>query len=193
MKRLLFAGFLGGLVAWIWGALIWMALGLHLPAINSFADATAINSALAAADGQGTSGMYWVPGMKHRPEMTEEEQAAAREEWMDEASAGPYAIVYLHPRGVNAHSMHYLWKGLLLEICAATLAAWILSLACAGRSLPYLKRVAVVAGLGAFAAIVAPLLGWNYMHFPINWTLHLVFDHITTWTVAALAIAWRIR
>jgi hypothetical protein len=31
------------------------------------------------------------------------------------------------------------------------------------------------------------------MHFPGEWTLNLVFDHVTTWAVAGLAIAWRIR
>ncbi len=193
MKRILFAGLLGGVAAWTWGAIVWVALGLHLPSINSFSDPAPIKAALSAADGQGTSGMYWVPSLKHSADMAEEDQVAAQEAWMDEATEGPYAIVYLHPEGVNAHSMHYLWKGLLLEILAATLAAWILALACACGPLPYMKRVAVVATLGVFSAIVAPILGWNYMHFPGEWTLNLVFDHVTTWAVAGLAIAWRIR
>ncbi len=152
MKRILFAGLLGGIAAWTWGAIVWVALGLHLPSINSFSDPAPIKAALSAADGQGTSGMYWVPSLKHSADMAEEDQVAAQEAWMDEATEGPYAIVYLHPEGVNAHSMHYLWKGLLLEILAATLAAWILALACACGPLPYMKRVAVVATLG-FSAV----------------------------------------
>jgi hypothetical protein len=193
MQRILTAGLAGGIAAWMWGFLVWVALGVHLPAIHKFADEGAVQAALAAADGNDTPGLYWVPGMNHSPDMTKEEMTAAQEVWMDKATEGPYALVYLHPTGVNARSLNYLWVGLLLEVCAATLAAWLLALACAGEPLSYFKRVAFVAGLGIFASIVAPILGWNFMHFPTEWTLHLVFDHVTTWTVAGLAIAWRIR
>ena len=82
--------------------------------------------------------------------------------------------------------------GFLIDLLAATLVAMLLSsVGSCGQN--YWCRVGFIASLGVFTALIGHLSYWNWMHFPLGYTLAFVLDVIIGWTLAGLAIAFIIR
>ena len=118
--------------------------------------------------------------------MTAEENAAAQEKWAAEAETGPYAFIHLRPKGMVSDPMGDMLRGLLIEILAASLIAYVLLQL---RDSTYWKRVGIATMFGVFAATVGSLLSWNYMGISAIWTVHEGLDHIACWFVTGLVIA----
>ena len=85
-----------------------------------------------------------------------------------------------------------LGTGFVIDLLAALLAACLLSsIGPCGRN--YWCRVGFVTGLGIFVALVGHLSYWNWMHFPLGYTVAFMIDVTVGWLLAGLAIAAIIR
>ena len=54
-------------------------------------------------------------------------------------------------------------------------------------------RVVVVALFGVFAALTTDLRLWGMELYPLSYSLLLAFGSVTTWILAGLVVAWRIK
>jgi hypothetical protein len=82
--------------------------------------------------------------------------------------------------------------GFVIDLMGSLLAVCLLSsVGPCGNS--YWCRVGFVAGLGVFVAIMGHLSYWNWMHFPLGYTLAFMVDVTVGWTLAGLAIAALVR
>ena len=82
--------------------------------------------------------------------------------------------------------------GFIIDLLAAMLAAALLS--CTGACCRgYGARVGFVFGLGVFTALIAHGGYWNWMYFPLDYTIAFMIDVAVGWLLAGLAIAYFVR
>lgn len=185
MARIIAAGFAGAVIYFIWGMLAWMAIPLHTPTIHSLPTETAITDALKSQNLE--TGVYVSPFAADPADMGNPDS-----EFMKNHTTGPIFSIYYRKDGSAPMNAGVLVSGFLIDLLAAILAATLLSsIGACGRS--FWCRVGFVAGLGAFTALVGHLSYWNWMHFPIGYTMAFVIDVIVGWALAGLAIAFLIQ
>ncbi len=182
MKRILLAGLLAAITVHLWGFLSWAALPWHQATIHSLPNEDAVLAALRQH--VNTAGVSRFPA---EPALESDWQA-----FTEKYQRGPVGMMMYWPQGSNPMSPQPFVGALLLNLIAATLAAWLLSLAAAGLK-DYRRRVAFVALIGVFAALVSFLTLWNWRFIPTSYALVMAGELILTWTLAGLVLAWRIK
>jgi hypothetical protein len=185
MARIITAAVAGAVVYFVWGMLAWMAVPLHTPTIQALPTEQAIVDALKA---QGLeTGVYVTPFASDSADMSDPES-----EFMKNHNTGPIFSIYYQKEGAIPMNAGILGVGFLIDLLAAALAVCLLSsIGTCGRN--YWCRVGFVAGLGIFVAIVGHLSYWNWMHFPLGYTVAFMVDVTVGWSLAGLVIAAIIR
>ena len=190
MKQLLLAGLLGGLAAFVWVGISWMALPWHESSFHTLPDGEAVVESLGA---RGLS-----TGVYHYPGLPEAAEGAARTDTDRRALAERYRrgpninLLVYSTRGAELFAPRQFLAGLALNVAAATLAAGLLALT-GGQLVRYRHRVGFVAALGVFATLVSHLASWNWGLFPADYTLAMVQDHVVGWLLAGCVIAWKLK
>jgi len=181
MARIITAGVAGAVVYFIWGMLTWIAIPLHGPTIKALPAEQGIVDALKAQKLE--SGVYVAPYAAEPADMSDPKST-----FMKNHVAGPIFSIYYQEKGTAPMNPGMLAGGFVLNLLAAILAACLLSSVgpCAQN---YWCRVGFVTGLGIFVALVAHLNYWNWMYFPLGYTVAFVVDVTVGWSLAGLAIA----
>ncbi len=99
--------------------------------------------------------------------------------------------------------MHSLRRGaggsphVLLPILALLVAplipTWLVWKLCQRGGPEFGMRVVVVALFGVFLALTTDLRLWGMELYPLSYSLLLAFGSVSTWILAGLVVAWRIR
>ena len=185
MTRIIIAGAVGAVVYYVWGMLAWMVFPLHAPTIHALPAEQVIVDALQAQNLE--SGVYMSPFVDDSVNMSDPES-----EFVKRHTAGPIVSIYFQKEGAAPMNAGVLAIGFVIDLLAALLAACLLSsIGPSGRSYGY--RVGFVTGLGIFVALVGHLSYWNWMHFPLGYTVAFMIDVTIGWLLAGLAIAAFIR
>ncbi|MDA1014541.1 MAG: hypothetical protein O3A00_08835 [Planctomycetota bacterium] len=181
-QRIVIGGFAGAVVYFIWGNLVWMVLPLHTPTLSGLPNETAISEALKSQSLE--TSVYMVPWSDNEADWADPDS-----DWAKRHEAGPvYTIIY-KKEGAVPMPPSVMLTGFALDLIMALLAAVLLSctLGCCGKC--YVRRVGFVAGLGVFVAFAAHASYWNWMHFPLDYTLAFMVDVSVGWTLAGLVLA----
>lgn len=191
MKRVLLAGVLGALTVFVWGAISWMVLPWHPATVHNIPDGEPVVEMLRDRD--LLTGVYHYPGELHDEDEPAAVTDADRSAWTDRYRRGPNVNLLVYSsEGSDPFAPATFARGFLLLLIAATLAAYLLSLA--APSLPaYGQRVLFVALLGVFSAVVSRFEDWNWLLFPTDYTLVMAMDLVVGWLLAGLVIGWQIR
>ena len=185
MTRIIIAGVVGAVVYYVWGMLAWMAVPLHTPTIHALPAEQTIVDALKIQHLE--TGVYVAPYSENAADMSDPES-----EFMKRHTAGPIFSVYYQREGAEPMNAGVLGTGFVIDLLAALLAACLLSsIGPCGHS--YWCRVGFVTGLGIFVALVGHLSYWNWMHFPLGYTVAFMIDVTVGWLLAGLAMAALIR
>jgi hypothetical protein len=186
MGRILIGSILGAIVFFVWGFIWWTALFLVVMPPTAMHDADAVRTVLR--ENLPETGVYWVPEMPiHGAEAPGPELDAAMEVWTQKHREGPLGMIMLTADGAEPMEPVVLVRGFVIEVIAALLASMLLWVACAGKG--YVRRVAFVFGLGAFAAVSVHLVAWNFLYVPTAFTRFQVIDVLVGWLAAGLVIA----
>ncbi|MFN3191779.1 MAG: DUF2760 domain-containing protein [Aureliella sp.] len=181
MAKLVSAVFAGAAIYFVWGMLAWMLLPIHGPTVHELPAEQEIIDSMRAQNLE--SGVYIAPFAADAETMSDPESA-----FMKNHLAGPIFSIYLRKEGASPMGAGVLIGGLIIDLAAAAVAVCLLScLGACGNS--YWCRVGFVTGLGVFVAIVGHMSYWNWMYFPLDYTIAFVIDVIVGWTLAGLAIA----
>ena len=186
MGRIMLAGVLGAVVYFIWGMAAWMAIPLHGPTVAGLPDEDAVSSLLMQQNLE--SGVYIVPWPAEDEDWEDPESAFAKRH-----GAGPLYTIFYHAGGMAPMAPSVLLGGFILDLLAATLAACLLSSSASGCCSTYARRVGFVLGLGIFVGIIGHGAYWNWMNFPLDYTLAFFVDVVVGWTLAGLVMAAIIR
>jgi hypothetical protein len=184
MKNIFFAGLLGGVILFVWGALAWIVLPLHTPSLHVMPNEDSVMAAMKA--GLDKKGVYFFPG-KPSPTGDAQLDKAAEDAWTAKYSAGPVGIVIYDPSGAPPGEAGIMIVGFINGVLAAFVAAWLLSRSTAAVS-TYLARVAFCGLLGIFASLVTHVVNWNWLNYPADFTTGMIADTVIGWVLAGLGI-----
>ena len=180
MPRILSAAVAGAVVYFVWQMATWMFLPIHGHTVNAFPDEDAIRDALTAQNLE--TGLYSAP-FGSDEEMMDPESAFTKKH-----QAGPIFNVFYRKEGSEPMPPLMMVTGLVTDFLAALIVALLLS--CAnGCCASYGKRVGFVTAFGIFLALTAHVSYYNWMRFPVDYTLMFIVDAVVGWLLAGLAIA----
>ena len=175
MKKLLPASLLGGLIAFVWLSISWMALPWHKA--TPFTDDTEVAAVIKR--NAPSHGIYILP---NESQHTDEAWAAAKKR----ISAGPFAFMFVRPGAGEVSMPRNMILGLLNQCVAAFLIA---SLLLCTRPLAYGARVffvVQVALTGGFLCHMPDAIWWE---MPLPWLIAQMADLAIAWTLAGFVIA----
>jgi hypothetical protein len=166
-RKVLLGGIAGGVALFVWSVVAWTLLPLHKSSIRRLPAEDRVVAALVEARTEG--GLYVVPGLPDSSGKSEDEKAAAQQEWEDRAGRGPVATLAYHPGGRPPNRMFRpMVRGLGLAVAAAIFSAFSLSRA---RIANHFGRVAFVLGMGFFAWVLGPAMQWNWFAALAGWAI----------------------
>ncbi|MFI5236498.1 MAG: hypothetical protein ACHQLA_01010, partial [Ignavibacteriales bacterium] len=132
------------------------------------------------------------PGIYIYPGYPADQTEAQMKEWADKHLAGPLFIMIYQPEGSDHMPAGNFIKGFILNFINAFIAATLLFMTLA-QNPSFRRRVIFVMMLGVFAGFMYPFAEWNWLHFPLGYTLVNVADGILSWFFAGLVLAWKIK
>ena len=157
----------GGLIAFAWSSIAWMALPFHNQSVRTFADPAAVVTALEA-NTRG-SGVYIVPN-----------DAKGQT-----APTDPFVFLSFHKEGWGSMGLSCL-AALGLQMIGGFYWTWILG-KIPGLTLKDAALYGAMFGvcLGAMGAMPA----WAWWKYPFMFSFLYVVDAVVSWTVASVVIA----
>ena len=185
MGRIITAGVVGAIVYYVWGTLVWTVIPLHLPTMHGMPDEKAMVQAVTAQELE--TGVYTVPFAADPAEMSDPESSFSKSH-----TSGPIFTVFYQQEGSVPMNSGMMLVGFLIDLAATLLAACLLaSIGGCGRN--YWCRVGFVAALGIFLAIMAHVSYWNWMYFPLDFTVAFIIDVVVGWSLVGLVMAAIVR
>lgn len=187
MRRVLLAGFVGGVLLFSWGSLSHMAIGLGNSSVQQLPQEQAVLTALKTNIPQ--AGFYFFPGMGTPPpaNASAQERTNAMKAFEQKYERGPYGILIYHPNGTNPTSPRQLLIEFALNLVEAMILAFVVSQA---KGLTgFQSRVGLVILVGILAAITTNIEYWDWYGFPANYTVAYMFDKVVGFLIAGIAIA----
>ena len=180
MTRILLAGLLGGLVAFIWSAVVHMnplTACLGLSTFNEKEDAV-----LAELRGHDLSpGLYFFPGMDMSKSMSKQQEAA----WTAKFKAGPSGLLLLQPKGGEPIEMRQLLTEFFSTALCALIAATILATTIGSVTC----RAVMVAMTGLFGWLAISVSQRTWYHYPFSFIALDLIDQTVGWLLAGFVIA----
>ena len=180
MKRIMIAGFVGGFVVFMWGAIAHIATPLGAMGFKKMADEEAVATAIKASVKE--HGLYFVPYRDMNRNPTPEELKI----WEERLMEGPTGLLLVNPAGGEAMSPKQLGTELATNIVAALLSAFLLSRVVGS----YLSRVFFLTLIGLLGWLSINVPYWNWYGFPMEFTLAAGIEEVVAGVVAGLVIAW---
>lgn len=176
MKVLIKGAILGGLIAFIWTNISWMALPWHQSTISAIPNEAPVAESLKK--NIPSSGLYILP-------WSTEKSKEAHEAVNKKMEKGPYGFMVIHPNGFKNSMSNMMIFGLLSNILIAFILTYLLTKT---KGLSYLQKVGFIklaAVAGALVIIVPNLIWWQ---FPLAYSLVTIIDTALTWGFAGLVI-----
>ncbi len=172
MGRVVAAGLVGGLVAFAWGTISWMALPWHSQTLRAFTDEVAV--ARVVREQAPQPGVYLLLP-DHWATPTPEQRTIPKGFML-------YGVL----RHESPEMPIYYIRGLILMMVGAFLPAYLVSQTpLAG----YWARVRFIAFVAFIAGVLTRLPDWHWWSFSTSHTLIGVCDLVLTWFLVGLVIA----
>ncbi len=184
MKRVVIAGLLGGLAAFVWSALSWTVLPFQTEKFQTMPDESAIAEILAQKITR--AGVYHYPGY---PDPSS--GAAGEQAWMEKYSRGPVVpVLVVLPGPGDLSFTKSIAGGFAANLAAGLALALILA---PMTQLSPGRRVGTAVLAAVFAALATHVPYWTWNTFPLPYTLVVISDLLVCWTIAGLVVAWGLR
>ena len=185
MKRILIAGILGGLVAFVWSAIAHMNPFTGMLGLSVMDEKGETNVLAALKSNVQQPGLYFFPGSEMLSSRTKEQEAA----WMAKCQAGPVGLLLYDPKGREPMDPKQLVIEFVSTVLCALIAAYLLaasvgSLAC---------RATRVALMGLFAWLALSVSQWNWYHYPFSFIALDAIDQVIGWLLAGFLMAKLIK
>lgn len=178
MKNVLLTSLAGGLVLYVWSFVSWMALPWH--DIREIPKGEEIAAILKSANME--KAVYTFP-------YTASDDQTQIDSAMAMYRSGPriHMMVY-DPAGGEPFSATMFVSGLAIDFLLAFIACYILFIAI--EKFPTLaSKLKYFLMFGAFTALSAPLMEWNWWEFPTGYSITSALDLIIAWLLAGFVMS----
>lgn len=166
------SGIVGGIILFIWSAISWMALPWHMDTLHGFTDETAVVQTITSNASQ--SGIYVLPFKQMDVQQGQETQQT------------PQVFASINLQGMGSSMAKPMGIGLIGQIIAAMLVAWLLSKT---SGLGYFGKLGFIFIFAVTVAIIADVPNWNWFAFDTHYTLVMMADTLIGWVLAGLVMA----
>ncbi len=191
MKRIAIAGLAGAVVLFVWSSISWMVIPWHR--MDKLPGEEGIRQTLKLT--QAERGVYWIPGEDlsiDKSALTGAETDAMKEAMNQAHRDGPIAMVVYDPDGSSPLGIMTFITGFILDFLVASAAAVLLTMA--APALPGLHgRVIFVVLLGVYTAIGTHLMNWNWMNYPLKFSLEMAGDTLVASVLLGLTLGVLVR
>lgn len=184
-KRVVIGGILGGLTMFVWLFVAHDLLPLGELGVQEIPNEAPVLSAMQSSIPQ--AGLYLFPGMGLGPNPTMQQRNAAMPAYMKKYEQSPHGFLVYHPPSGAFNFGAALAKEGAINLLEGLLAAWLLSLAVAGKA--YSGRAGFVVILGVLASVATNLEYWNWYGFPGNYVAGYMVTQIIGFTLVGLVVA----
>jgi len=182
-KSIIKGAIIGGIIVFVWGFVSWMYLPWHTNMFKHFTNEEFVSAAVK--ENMTKDGMYMIPSL---PKNLENDEAYSRQEQL--MQKGPFIFGTFVKDGVSPMS----WRNLLGSFIGHVVAAGFLSyLLAASKMRCYWGKVWSCVCIAFFAGVVTYFPLYNWLHFPLNYTIVNCLDLIIGWGLAGLALAGIIK
>ncbi len=181
MKKILLTGLTAGIVITIWQFAAWMILPFHKDTIKPLSNEESVTVVLENSITE--EGVFSIP---YSPQQMDNQEEVKK--WEEKIRSGPIATIFYRRTGDDPAMTSQFIIGIIIQIIAAMIAAWLLSRSTA-VSQSYISRVCYVGILGIFASIITHVSYWNWMYFPFKYTTAMMSDLIIGWIIGGFVIA----
>ena len=186
MKKLLIGSFVGGIILFIWSFLAWAVLPIHLHTINYTPAQDSILKILA--DHDMADGAYSMPMADNRNVSGfDSKYHEESEKVMEESKGKPMATIYYLRNGYDMSVMTII-RGFLINFLAVFAACLVL--------VPAFKTLNTFFGrwwltlvVGLLVTACGPLINYNWMAMPWNFTADMILDNFLNWGITGLWLA----
>lgn len=181
MKKILVAGFIGGIVNFMTAGLL-QQTPLHTSKVSSFKDEKAVAAVLG--ENAPEPGFYMLP----YPDITglsDEEAAKAREAAIEAIPRGMFVTGAVRPDGGKPLTESLILQFIIGCLCSIALAA--LLCATGGKSFGRRLGITLTIALFGFTAFLVP--GWTWFGYPDSFILAELVDAVILWGVTGSVIA----
>lgn len=183
MGRIIFAGFIGGIVMFVWSFVVHQLL--PLPQEMSPQQIQNEDAVVAALKQSITDpGVYAFPWTDMSQSMTPEQKQA----WTDRYAAGPIGLLVYRPVGEEPMSPKQMVIEGVADILAAIVAAAILAM----MACTFAGRVAAAFAIGVIAWLCISVSNWNWWGFPLEYIGGEAIDIVGGWLIAGIVMAMMI-
>ncbi len=184
-KRVVIGGVLGGLTMFVWLFVAHQFLPLGEMGVGEMPNEGPALSAMQSAIPQ--AGLYLFPGFGLGPNATSQQRNEAMPAYMKKYEQSPHGILVYHPPSGAFNFGAALAREGALNLLEGLLAAWLLSLAAAGKSFD--RRAGFVVVLGVLAAVTTNVEYWNWYDFPGTYVAGYMVTQIIGFTLVGLVVA----
>ena len=184
-KRVVIGGILGGLTMFVWLFVAHEFLPLGELGVQEISNEGPVLSTMQSSIPQ--AGLYLFPGFGLGPNATSAQRNAAMPAYMKKYEQSPHGILVYHPASGAFNFGGALAKEGMINLLEGLLAAWLLSLAAAGKA--YSGRAGFVVILGVLASVATNLEYWNWYDFPGNYVAGYMVTQIMGFTLVGLVVA----
>jgi hypothetical protein len=155
-RRILLAGFVGGIAMFVWASLAHTVLGLGSVGMKEIPNEQAVLAAMQAGLG-GKAGLYFFPALGRE----------GMAEYQSKLDRNPSGLLMHHPPGARALDPKQLATEFLTEVIEAILAVFLLSRT---NLTGFMARAGFVTLIGVVAAMTTNIPYWNWYGYPSSYT-----------------------
>jgi hypothetical protein len=190
MKKLFIGSLVGAIILFVWSFLAWQVLPLHL---HTYAYTPAQDSILKVlGENNLETGVYAMPMMDNR-NLTSMSSEYMKEchEFMEANKGKPMATLTYIKEGMDM-GPGMIVRGFLIE-WLTILAACILLMPAFAASSTFFGRWWLTLVTGLLISAAGPLIYYNFMGWPWNYTIDIIVDIFLNWGIVGLWLAWYFR
>ena len=176
--RVFFAGLLGGVVMFVWGAVSYQLLPIGEMGVQSLPNEAVLAPMLK--ENVPGKGLYFFPAFDDK-----DQSAEAAAEFEKRIAAGPNGILVINPGAGRGMTTTTLGMEFGSNVVAAMLCAMLLSRYCGG----VVCRTVAGAAIGGITWLSLSVSYWNWYEFPTDFTIGQGLGEVIGWGLTGLAIA----
>jgi hypothetical protein len=190
MKKIFIGSFVGALILFIWSFLAWSILPLHL---HTFTYTPAQDSILKVLSGSGMeTGVYLAPMVDNRNvHGIDHKYMEDSHKYMEEKKGQPMVTLYYLKNGMEFGPANII-RGFIFDLLALLAACILLSPAFATVS-TFFGRWWLSLMVGLLITASGPLIYYNWLAVPWDFTVDMVLDVFMNWGITGLWLAWYFR
>lgn len=190
MKKIIIGALVGGIILMMWSFLAWTVLPLHRQTIKYSPAQDSVLKTLA--ESKMETGAYGMPMLDNRdPALDIAKYQKDSEKLMKENTGKPMAMVYYLKDGYTMDGTTIL-RGLLINLLAVLCACILLAPSLTTNN-SFVGRWLMVLVAGVFVTACGPLIEYNWMAMPWNFTVDIIMDVMINWGIVGLWLAFYLK